>query len=391
MRSRAALLEQFSTEDPILYIGYDIGGTRWKMALTDGEEKIKTKWMAAGDFDERDRWIEWAIDYFDLPAGRVEVVSCYEAGRQGFWIHRCFEADGHHNLVVDPGSLREPKKGRRAKTDRTDAKRLVQELVRWCDGDQSAFSVVNVPSAAYEDERLLFREHNRLKTEQQAHTSRIQSYLCTQGISEHPKVSSPEFVGWLDEAKTADGRPLGACLKAMLEREHRRLLEIVDQLTENEAQRDRYLAGEGRDEVIDQAATLTMLKGIGLKTAFALVVEMYGWRNFQNRKEVGAYLGLDGRRDDSGGSENDGPITKKGNRHVRRIIIQLARNWLNFQRNSQLSRWARRRFPNGKGGVAHPGVVALARKLANRLRVFVHQGEVPHNAVVRPPRLPTMS
>ena len=152
-------------------------------------------------------------------------------------------------------------------------------------------------------------------------------------------------------------------------------------------QRDAYLSGDGEEEKIERVRRLTMIRGIGVTTAWALVVEMFGWREFRNRRELGAYVGLDGRRDDSGERRQDHGITGKGNARIRRLSIQVAHNWLHWQSESELAQWAREKFPDGSGGVTKCGIVALARKVLNRLRIFAHGGEPPWGAKVRTPAI----
>lgn len=379
MRSRTALIQEVSTDEDILYIGLDLGRRRWKMSLNDGGQKIKSKWVKPRNWEEFEEYIRWAADYFELD-GSFSVVSCYEAGQDAFWPHRWLSKQGLLNLVVDPGSLREPKNGRRAKTDRTDAERLVRDLSRWWDGDVDVFNRVAIPDPEDEDIRRMYRERQRLLKEKNGHLSRMRQLLQTQGLTEPPAFEGVEFVDWLDEAETPDGRRLGANLKAELRREQKRLQLAELQLEELKEQRNAYLSGGGDAETIEKVRRLTALRGIGVKTAWALVVEMYGWREFQNRREVGAYVGLDGQRHDSGGRDSDQGITGKGNNRLRRLSTQMARNWLRWQPESYLAEWARENHSDGDGGVTQCGIIALARKLLNRLRIVAHGGDMPWGA-----------
>lgn len=384
MEPQAALASKISKEDGVLYTSLDVHRRRWKLAMNDGSSKVKTKWVRPGDAEQFEERIQWAGDYFDL-ADEFVVVCCYEAGGDGFWIHRWLKDEGIWNLVVDPGSLRERKNGPRAKTDRLDAERLVRELYRYIDGDVDVFNPIRVPDPEDEDTRRMFRERQRLLKEKNAHLNRMRSLLETQGLKEAPALDSVEFVEWLEQVETPDGRKLGESLKAELRREQQRLQLAKMHLDKLKEQRNAYLSGEGDDEKIELVRRLTMLRGVGVTTAWALVVEMFGWRSFQNRREVGAYVGLDGRRADSGEKDNDHGITGKGNRRIRRLAIQIAHNWLHWQQTSELAEWARQKFSNGDGGVSRRGIVALARKLLNRLRIFAHGGEPPWGAKVTTP------
>ena len=93
----------------------------------------------------------------------IEVMSCYEAGYDGFWLHRVLKAHGIHNHVLDPASLQVNRRARRAKTDRIDADRMVRALIRYLRGEPEACSVVRVPSVEQEDARRLHRERRRFE------------------------------------------------------------------------------------------------------------------------------------------------------------------------------------------------------------------------------------
>lgn len=384
MRSQAALADYISGEASVLYTGIDVGRRRWRVGFHAGDSKVKSKWVRPGDPDHLEERIEWAAEYFDLDEEFV-VISCYEAGGDGFWIHRWLEEQGIVNLVVDPGSLRERKNGRRAKTDRTDAQRLVRELYRYLDGDLDALQPVHVPDPEDEDARRMFRERQRLLKEKNGHRDRIRKLLQTQGLEAPSCLIGEEFVEWLDQATTPDGRRLGESLIAELRRESQRLQLAEMHLEQLRDQRDAYLEGGGAADKIQLVERLTMLRGVGTTTAWALVVEMFGWRRFRNRRQVGAYVGLDGQRADSGDRQADHGITGKGNRRIRRLSIQLAHNWLHWQSGSHLAEWARDNFGGSDGGVSQRGIVALARKLLNRLRIFAHGGEAPWGARLTAP------
>src|SRR6202030_4440474 len=102
----------------------------------------------------------------------VDVLSCYEAGYDGFWLHRLLEAHGIRNYVIDPASLQVDRRARRVKTDRIDAERLLRSLMAYLRGEAKVWSVVRVPSVAEEDVRRLDRERGRLVSERVQHVNR---------------------------------------------------------------------------------------------------------------------------------------------------------------------------------------------------------------------------
>jgi transposase len=112
---------------------------------------------------------------------RVEMVSCYEVGYDGFWLHCLLQAHDIRNHVIDPASLQVDRRARRAKTDRVDAERLLRSLMAYLRGEPKVWSVVRVPSVAEEDNRRLHRERGRLINERIQHVNRIKD--CSRSMA----------------------------------------------------------------------------------------------------------------------------------------------------------------------------------------------------------------
>src|ERR1051326_2414004 len=93
---------------------------------------------------------------------RPAVVSCYEAGYDGFWLHRLLTAGGGMNHVFDPASIAVEQRGRRAKTDRIDGEQLLRTLMAHCRGEPRVVRIVQVPRPDQEDARRDTRERDRL-------------------------------------------------------------------------------------------------------------------------------------------------------------------------------------------------------------------------------------
>lgn len=387
MRSRAALIDDITKDSSVLYTAMDIGPGDWSVVLTDGSGELSSKKIPARDFERLDEEIERAAEEFGLGDDYV-VTCCHEVGRDGFWIHRKLEKEDVISVLIDPGSLREKKKKRRAKTDRVDAEKIASEFVRWCDGHRDhTIDVVRVPSPEDEDERHMFREHEDLIGDKTAVGNTIEGLLKNQGIEEYPPAGDEIFDEWLEEATTGDGRKLGRHLKRRLSRLAERLRMILGQIRQLEEEWEDYFDGEGREEVIGQVKMLNAFRGVGLKSSLALVVEMYGWREFENRRQIGAYAGMDGERCDSGNNEQDRSITRQGNKRIRTLMVQVARNWLRWQPASELTKWAEDRFADKDGTVSNRGVVALGRKLLNRFRVYLNGGPPPNDATFMAPEI----
>jgi transposase len=108
--------------------------------------------MPARVLKSLDTEIPRAKAHFGLSAS-APVRSCYEAGRDGFWLHRYLGSRGVTTSIVDSSSIEVNRRRRRTKTDRLDACKLVTMLLRADAGEQKVWSVINVPTLAEEDRR----------------------------------------------------------------------------------------------------------------------------------------------------------------------------------------------------------------------------------------------
>jgi transposase len=170
----------------------------------------------------------------------VEVMSCYEAGYDGFWLHRVLEAHGIHNHVLDPASLQVNRRARRPKTDRIDADRMVRALMRHLRGEPEACSVIRVPSPEQEDARRLHRERDCLIAERVAHVNRVKGLCATHGIYDYQPLRSDRLKR-LEKLRTGDGRALAPRLKAEIMREIKRLEVVLEMISTVEVERDAIL------------------------------------------------------------------------------------------------------------------------------------------------------
>src|SRR5262245_51015172 len=177
----AAVRSEVSVNESVLYVAFELGKREWKLAMTSGFGI--TPWLrtvASGDLVGVERVIHAARLRFGL-APTVRVISCYEAGRDGFWIHRALQHHGIANRVVDSASIEVNRRARRTKTDRLDAVKLVVLLVRVCAGDRDAWSEVHVPTVDAEAGRHVSRERTALTKEQTRLRNQIGSWLETVG------------------------------------------------------------------------------------------------------------------------------------------------------------------------------------------------------------------
>lgn len=362
----------------MLYMALELGNRSWKVGLSDGRRSRRVT-VLSGDREGLIEQVVVAKKKFGLCAD-CRVLSCYEAGRDGFWLHRYLLAQGIENEVVDSSSIEVNRRRRRAKTDRLDVESLLRQLKRYAEGEQGVWSVVWVPSRSDEDGQRLWRERDRLIKEQGSHTSRIKSLLVTQGIRLEVK---GDFERALERVRLWDGTGLSSDLKAELMREWRRREQVKKQIEElEEVQRARVAAAvEGPEVLVRQ---LMVLKSVGWQTSWSLVMELFGWRRFANRRQLGACVGLSPSPYRSGDGDRDQGISKAGNRRVRRVLIELAWMWIRYQPTSALTRWFNDRFAYQGKRSRRIGIVAVARKLVIALWRYLQTGVIPAGAMLKP-------
>jgi transposase len=311
-----------SVSAPVLYMALELSNKTWRLAFSDGAKRRQVS-VRPSDLAKLACAVAKAKERFGMPASS-RVLSCYEAGRDGFWLHRHLVSVGIENEVVDAASIEVSRRLRHVKTDRLDGDRLLAKLIRHHAGERGGWSVVRVPSVEEEDARHLHRELERLKRERLAHRVRMQSLLVTQGI----KLRIKRALGLrLDGLTLWDGRALPGELKAELERERERLALVERQIERLEAARRERLSA-ARTEAEQRIVQLMRLGAIGPASAWLLVMEFFGWRAFRNRRELAALAGLVGTPYNSGDSERDQGISKAGNRRVRAMIVEIAWLWL---------------------------------------------------------------
>lgn len=360
-----------------LYMAMELSDKKWLLVLGDGRRAPSRHTVAAGDTDGVLRAVAKAKARCGL-AREARVRSCYEAGRDGFWLHRWLVEQGIDNAVVDAASIEVNRRARRTKTDRIDGVKLHSMLLRYHGGESRVWAVARVPTAEQEDARRPLREGERLQREATGHRNRIGSLLVLHGVR-GPRAGSRRWGPWWEQHA---GRLLPG-VQAEITREAERLAVVQAQRkTLEDAQREALTAKPqaGMTAAHAVARQLWALGGIGQSSAWLLDKEWLGWRRFRNRRQVAASVGLTGSPYDSGDSRVEQGITKGGNKRVRWLLVELAWCWLRYQPDSELTRWFNARFAGGGKRMRRIGIVALARRLAIALWRYVDQGVVPSGA-----------
>jgi transposase len=380
MSAEATRASEYTEREPVLLMAFELGLKTWKVAFGRSfRDKPRVREVAGGDWKSLLLEIRRAKRFWKLPP-KTAVVSCYEAGRDGFWLHRFLSSRGVTNHVVDSSSIEVNRRARRAKTDRLDASKLLKMLVRFVSGEPGVWSVVRVPSPEDEDARSLHRELRTLRKERTRSSNRIKGLLMNHGV--RLENVSRDFLRWISEVRLWDGSPLPSGVRGRIEREYQRREMAHRQILDLEAeQREAIRSRSG--ESLDKIRQLSRLRGIGAGSSWLYVMEFFGWRQFKNRREVGGLAGLTSTPYQSGDEDQDRGISKAGNRYVRAVSVQIAWGWLRYQPHSALTRWYQRRFGAGGSRLRKIGIVALARKILVALWQFLEFGAIPEGAELK--------
>jgi transposase len=363
-----------------LLLAFELGQRSWKLGFTVGMgQRPRIRQIPAGAVSALTTEIERAKQRLSL-ASDAPVISCYEAGRDGFWLHRYLVAQGITNYVVDSSSIEVDRRARRAKTDRLDLAGLLSLLARFVLGDRRAWRVVRVPTVAEEDARHLPRTLEALTQDRTRLMSRLKSLLTTQGVS---LAIDAQFLNRLKAVRLWDGAALPPGLRERMTRTWTQLQEVDGQIRDLKAL--RLTRPEHLTPATSHAlAQLQTMRAIGPIGASVLATEIFGWRRIRNGRELGALVGLVPAPYQSGETDYDQGITRAGNAHVRRVIVQLAWGWTRYQPDSALTHWYQQRFGGGGKRLRKIGIVALARKLLIALWRYLETGVVPEGALLKP-------
>ena len=314
--------------------------------------------------------------------GVPAVVSCYEAGYDGFWLHRLLMAAGITNHVFDPASIAVDQRARPVKTDRIDGEKMLRTLMAHLRGEPRVVRIVRVPTSEQEDVRRATRERHRLTKEQTAHTTRIKALLRLLGMA----VGNPhrrDWLSWLSAQRDWQGQAVPPRMLAEIKHEHARLMlvrEQLDALVQAQAASDPTPAAA---QMAQRSELLLRIKSLGPAFATTLTSEVF-YKDFRNRREVASYFGLTPSPWQSGGIDRDQGISKAGNPRARCAAIELSWLWLRHQPQSALTRWFRDRTRNNASKRNRRiAIVALARKLVVALWRYLTTGLIPEGATLK--------
>jgi transposase len=359
-----------------LYVAFELGWDEWKLAFaTEAGDNARLRSVSGRDTRAVLVEIAKAKVKFGLPSD-APVVCCYEAGRDGHWLYRFLTANGMTCHEVDSSSIEVNRRQRRAKTDNLDAEKLLAMLIRFDNGEKRVWRTVRVPSEADEARRHLHRELEDWLGQRTEHNNRIKGLLATLGLAAKVNKDFPEE---LEKLRCWDGQPAPEELKARLRRQFEGWQFADRKVKDLENERARTIR-TGTEPCLQMVRRLLQLKGIGPASAWLFVMEVFAWRDIQNRREVGGIAGLTPTPYTSGQSSREQGISKAGNRRLRAMAVEIGWAWVLHQPDSELSKWFLKRF-NGSPRQRKIGIVALARKLLVMLWRYLKDGTVPPGAV----------
>jgi transposase len=227
-----------TTPERVLFVAFELSEKTWKLGFTTGHgPKPRERGFAARHQARLLQEVAQAKKRFGLPES-APVVSCYEAGREGFWLHRYLQAQGITNHVVDSSAIEVNRRKRRAKSDGLDVRKLLTMLMRFHHGERDVWRVVHVPTVEAEDQRHLHRDVATLKQERASTTTRIKGLLSSQGIR---LTSLSKFPEQLDGLRLWDGSPIPSGLRRRLLRVYAHDQFLSEQMAALEAERRALL------------------------------------------------------------------------------------------------------------------------------------------------------
>jgi transposase len=362
-----------------IFVAIELSQKRWVLTVhSPDRDGLSQPKLAGGDHAGLLRLISDIRERVRRKLGKMPaVVTCYEAGYDGFWLHRLLSAAGIANYVFDPASIAVEQRRRRAKTDRIDGQLLLRTLMAHVRGEPRVVRIVRVPSREQEDTRRMNRERDRLVSEQTAHTNRIKALLRQHGMA----VGKPrrrDWLKWLCQQRDWESQAVPPGMLAELTREHARLMLICEQLEAATRELAAATAAAAHERDL-----LERLKSLGLVTSAGLANEVF-YKDFHNRRQVAAYIGLAPSPWQSGGTDREQGISKAGNPRARRLAIELAWLWVRHQPDSALTQWFKARTLNASKRIKRIAIVALARKLMVALWRYLTTGLVPEGAALKP-------
>src|SRR3954451_18358872 len=214
-----------------IFVAIELSQKTWLVTLhSPDRDRISRRTLEGGDDAGLLALLEGVRTRVAGKLGKVpKVVTCYEAGYDGFWLHRLLMAAGITNYVFDPASIAVDQRARRGETDPIGGEKMLRTLMAYLRGEPQVVRIVRVPAPEQEDARRASRERGRLIKEQTAHTTRIKALLRLLGMAvENPR--RRDWLSWLATQRDWQGQTVPPRMLAEIKYEHARLMLVREQL-----------------------------------------------------------------------------------------------------------------------------------------------------------------
>ena len=376
-------LVPFGQESTLVAV-IELSQANWLIAgVVPGVERQPLKKMAPDEAALLRLLHRWRDEAIQNGRRITRIAVALEAGRDGFWLARWLAEHGIEAHVIHSGSVAVSREHRRAKTDRPDTIMLIRVFLGWLRGERGHCTMVAVPSLEEEDAKRPGRERENLVGERTRIINRVKAALTRLGIRGfNPKLrKAPQG---LESLRTPEGFPIPPNTLDEMRRNLARLTILRAHIKAIEQARLERLQQAPQTGPNAMVQMLAGIFGMGIETADMLVQEVLS-RNLRDRRAVGRFVELTGAPDESGAKRREKGLAKAGNARVRHGMIQHARRFLKFQKDSDLAKWFQSRTEGPGGARKTKMIVALARKLIIALWRMVNTGEVPYRVVLRQP------
>jgi len=341
----------------VTYVGLDVHKETIVIAKAAGRQRAEVVKKIPNDWPK----LLKALDGLS-PKERLRV--CYEAGPTGYDLARRLNSTGVCCIVVAP-SLIPVQPGKRVKTDRRDARRLA-ELLR-----AGELVEVKIPERETEAMRDLERARDDAKNAERAARQQLDKFLLRHGRiwSDGTKWTHRHW-NWIERqefAAEAQRRVLADYIRAVKEATARieRLEKDLEELVESWA-------------LAPLVRSLQALRGVGLLTAVILAAEIGDYARFRTPRQLMSYLGMVPSEDSTGQRRRQGRITRTGNGHARRILVEAAWNYRFRPRDSKAIRQRREQVPESVRAIAEKA----EQRLSRRYQALVAKGKASPKAVM---------
>ena len=341
-----AYKKEATTLNNIHYIGMDVHKENYTLCCyTYEDDKLQYKQTISSDYKQVLKYLE---QIRTRSKDEIEFVCGYEAGCLGYTPYHQLTDHGVKCIILAPTTMGVTNNGR-IKTDRRDAGNIARCLAF------HTYSEVHVPTAEDEAVKEYIRMRDDQKKSLKINKQQILAFVLREGYRFIAGASywTVQHVKWL---RSLD---LGGILQETLQE----YLVTYDYLTDKIERLDKRIEELGGGERYqEKVKKLSCLIGVKTITALAAVVEIGDFNRFAKPENLAAYLGLVPSEDSSGGKVVRGSITKAGNSHVRRLLVEAAQGYTRGKVGYKSKELKRRQKGNP------PQVIAYADRANERLR-----------------------